>query len=36
MFLVIFGDIHINDLRNIFPYAASDITKYNDKLFVKQ
>ncbi len=36
MFLVTFNDIHIDDLRNIFPYDAIDITICNDKLFIKQ
>jgi len=35
-FLVIFGDIHKDDLQSIFPYAIMDITKFNEKIFVKQ
>jgi hypothetical protein len=29
MFSVVFSDIHINDLQNIFPYDIMDITKSN-------
>jgi hypothetical protein len=36
MFLVVFGDIHIDDLQNIFSYATMDITMIKEKLFEKQ
>jgi hypothetical protein len=31
MFIAVFGDIHIDDLQNLFPYAIMDITKSNEK-----
>jgi hypothetical protein len=31
MFSVVFGDIHIDDLQNIFSYDIMDITKSNGK-----
>jgi len=31
MFLVVFGDIHKDDLQSIFPYAIMDISKFNEK-----
>jgi len=36
MFLVVFGDIHKDDLQSIFPYAIMDITKFNEKILIKQ
>ncbi len=31
MFLVVFGDIHIDNLQNIFRYATMDTIKNNEK-----
>ena len=36
MFLVVFGDIHKDDLQSIFPYAIIDITNFNEKILIKQ
>jgi hypothetical protein len=36
MFLVVFGDIYIDNLQNIFHYTTMDITNCNEKLFEKQ
>lgn len=36
MFLVVFGDIYIDNLQNIFLYAIMDTLKSNEKIFVKQ
>ena len=35
MFFVILGDIHTDNLQNIFPYATMNITKNKEKLFEK-
>jgi hypothetical protein len=35
MLLVVFGDIYIDDLQNIFPDVTMDITKCNDKFIRK-
>ena len=31
MFLVVFGDIHIDDLQSIFHYTNMNITNYKEK-----
>ena len=36
MFLVVFGDIHIDNLQNILLDATMDTIKNNEKIFVKQ
>ena len=36
MFLVVFGDIHIDDFQNIFPSATVGISQKKEKLFEKQ
>ena len=36
MFLVVFGDIHIDDLQNIFSYATMGISQRSKKNYSKK